>query len=93
MTRFRVVYRNGRRYVIPIHDRESSGKFIQHSIKRPGRVREYLKRTYGNEAFTERGTIKVEYLDKAKERAEKSNNRSLVDAIDLAKRLKKMNNR
>ena len=40
-----------------------------------------------DEAFTERGTIKPEYLEKAKERAEAQHNRSLVDAIDLAMRL------
>ncbi len=46
-----------------------------------------MRREYGDEAFTERGTIKPEYLEKAKERAEAQHNRSLVDAIDLAMRL------
>ena len=87
MTKIRTVERNGKKYKIPI--RESSGsKFIQKSIKHPGRVREYIKRTFGQEAFTEKGTIKPEYLIKAKQKAEENHNRSLVDAIDLAMRLR-----
>ena len=89
MTVFRKVKKNGKTYTIPI--KESSGtNFIQKSVKHPGRVREYIERTYGKEGFTEKGTIKMEYLLKAKQKAEENHNRSLVDAIDLAIRLKTM---
>ncbi len=90
MTEFRIVKRNGRTYRIPIRENQGSSNFIQKSIKHPGRVREYLQRTYGAEAFDEKGRIKPEYLIKAKQKAEEQHNRSLVDAIDLAMRLKKM---
>ena len=90
MTEFRTVKRNGRTYRIPIRESQGSSNFIQKSIKHPGRVREYLQRTYGSEAFDEKGRIKAEYLIKAKQKAEEQHNRSLVDAIDLAMRLKKM---
>ena len=90
MTKIRTAKRNGRTYRYPI--KESSGSnFIQKSVKHPGRVREYIDRTYGKEGFTEKGTIKMEYLLKAKQKAEENHNRSLVDAIDLAIRLKTMN--
>jgi len=65
-------------------------QWLQKAIKREGRVRRYLRRVYGNRAFNKDGTIKMEYLDKAERRAEKSGNRSLEQAINLAKRLKKM---
>jgi len=81
--------KNGKQRKIPIY-MQSGDKFIQKAVKRPGRVREYLRRTYGDEAFDSRGRIKPEYLKKGKERAESEGNRSLVDAIDLATRLKKM---
>ncbi len=90
MTEFRTVKRNGRIYRIPIRESQGSSNFIQKSIKHPGRVREYLQRTYGAEAFDDKGRIKPEYLIKAKQKAEEQHNRSLVDAIDLAMRLKKM---
>ncbi|MEM3629102.1 MAG: hypothetical protein QXE06_07000 [Candidatus Bathyarchaeia archaeon] len=38
--------------------------WIQKAIKRPGALRQYMKRKYGNKAFTSKGTIKVEYLQK-----------------------------
>jgi len=63
------------------------------AIERPGRVKAYLRRKYGGRAFTERGTIKVEYLNKAirsigKTRAGSSEH-GLKMALVLAKRLKK----
>ncbi|WP_456477918.1 capsid protein VP2 [Geoglobus ahangari] len=64
--------------------------WIQEAIERPGRVRRYLKRVYGNKAFTKDGKIKTEYLRRAKRRAEKAGNTSLVQAINLAMRLKRM---
>ena len=92
MTKIRTVERNGRKYRIPIREPSGSNNFIQKSIKHPGRVREYIQRTYGKEGFTEKGTIKMEYLLKAKKRAEENHNRSLVYAIDLAMRLRKDQN-
>ena len=69
-------------------------KWVQSAIKRPGRVEAYLKRTYGNAAFNKDGTIKQTYLDKAIARVKNSNmpakqKRSLLSALNLAKRLKK----
>ena len=87
MTEWRTVRRNGRKVRIPVTTAGNGHLNIQKSIRHPGRVREYVRREYGDEAFTERGTIKPEYLEKAKERAEAQHNRSLVDAVDLAMRL------
>ena len=81
--------RNGRTYRYPINNRGSSG-FIQKSIKHPGRVRETIQRWYGKDGFDSKGRIKPEYLIKAKQKAKEEHNRSLEDAIDLAMRLKKM---
>lgn len=68
--------------------------WIQKAIKKPGRVRTYLKRVYGSKAFTKEGEIKEEYIDKAikeiKSRPESKRDRSLLSALYLAKRLKKM---
>ncbi len=64
--------------------------WIQEAIERPGRVRRYLKRAYGDRAFTKDGKIKPKYLRMAKKRAQKSGNTSLVQAINLAMRLKGM---
>jgi hypothetical protein len=38
--------------------------WIQKAIKRKGALRTHMKRKYGSEAFTSRGTIKREYLEK-----------------------------
>lgn len=51
-----------------------------------GRVRAYVRRKYGAKAFTQRGTIKPEYLNKA----QTTKNASLKRAIILANRLRKM---
>jgi len=69
-------------------------KWIQEAIKRPGRVREYLQRTFGSAAFNKDGTIKTSYIDKAIEKVRDSKmsaerKRSLISALNLAKRLKK----
>jgi len=63
---------------------------VQKAVKREGRVRRYLRRVYGNRAFNKDRTIKMEYLDKAERRAERTGNTNLEHAIHLAKRLKKM---
>ena len=66
------------------------GGWIQSAIEHPGRVRRYLKRIYGEKAFTREGKIKVRYLNKAIERAKKKGNRSLLSALYLAKRLRRL---
>lgn len=68
----------------------SKDRWIQDAIERPGRVRRYLKRLYGDKAFTKDGKIKLSYLRKAKKRAERSGNRSLVQAINMAFTLRKI---
>lgn len=73
-----------------MRDPMANDKFIQEAVKRPGRVHHYLAKLYGKKAFTERGTIKEEYLDKALERAKKHGETSLEEAIVLAQRLKKI---
>lgn len=72
-----------------------SKNWIQKAIKRPGRVRRYLKRKYGDKAFTKTGEIKQQYLYKAKKdlqnsKMPKEKKRSLISAINLAIRLEKM---
>ncbi|WP_156423376.1 hypothetical protein [Thermus parvatiensis] len=37
-------------------------RWIQNAITRPGRLRAYVRRVYGEEGFTKRGTIRVEVL-------------------------------
>jgi len=65
-------------------------KWIQEAIKRPGRVRRVMRLWYGEKAFNPDGTIKMEYLNKAIERAKKIKNLSLLRALYLAKTLKRL---
>jgi len=58
-------------------------KWIQDAIKHPGRVREYLDVPAGED-------IPVSKLDAAIEKVKGSGNKSLLSALLLAKRLKKM---
>ena len=37
-------------------------KWIQKAIRNPGALRKYVRRRYGEEGFTKRGTIKVSVL-------------------------------
>jgi len=67
-----------------------SKKWIQKAVKKPGRTHAYLSRLYGSKAFNADGTIKVEYLNKAIERAKKEGNTSLERALLLAKNLKRL---
>lgn len=60
--------------------------WIQKAIKRPGRVRNYVKKRYGKKAFNKDGTIKQKYLFKAYQNAK---SRSIKSAIRLALKLKK----
>jgi Holliday junction resolvase RusA-like endonuclease len=69
-------------------------KWIQKAIKRRGRVRRYIKRLFGGKAFYD--GIKVEYLKKAiqkirkNKKMKKREKKSLIGALNLAIRLKKM---
>ena len=70
-------------------------RWIQKAIKRKGRVHKYLERLYGRRAFTKEGDIKTEYLDKAirhvkNTKMPEERKRSLLSALYLAKRLKRM---
>ena len=69
-------------------------KWIQKAIKRPGRVKRYLKRKYGNKAFTKSGEIKQQYIYKAikdlKSRPPSKRPKGLLNALQLAKRLETM---
>ena len=61
-------------------------KWIQEAIQKPGRVKRYLKRKYGDAAFTKDGKIKLSYIRKALKECEDP---SLRAALRLAIRLKK----
>lgn len=65
-------------------------KFIQGSIKHPGRVHRYIMREFGEGAFTKKGTIKPGFLDKAIERAKRNKELSLERALNEAKTLKEL---
>lgn len=69
-------------------------KWIQKAIKRPGRVKRYLKRKYGDKAFTKDGEIKQQYVLKAikelKARPKSKRPKGLLQALYLASRLEKM---
>ncbi|ACZ35787.1 VP2-like protein [Betafusellovirus yellowstonense] len=73
------------------HDR-----WIQRAVKRKGRSHRYLERLYGKRAFTKDGDIKVEYIDKAIRHVKRNyskgseERRSLLSALYLAKRLKRL---
>jgi hypothetical protein len=65
--------------------RNRRGKFwIQKAIKRPGRLRAYVKRVYGKAGFTEKGTIRTDVLREIAQHE----NRSLASAARLALRLR-----
>jgi len=70
------------------------------AIKHPGRVHRYIAREYGEDCFTEDGTIKERCLDEAiedvKEECEERHTEqceSLLRALYLAKRLKEMHHK
>ena len=70
-----------------------SDRWIKESIQEKGRVRKYLMRVYGSRAFFDNGNIRVCFLDKAIKRVRKGNapnKTSLLRALLLAKRLKRM---
>ncbi len=64
------------------------------AIKKPGRVRKYLEKIYGNSAFHSDGRIRMEYLLKEINILEKlpkvERPESLLHALYLAKTFKEM---
>ena len=69
-------------------------KWIQRVVRHEGRVKTYMLRRYGPQAFNKNGTMKITYLERAKSEAvRKTNNKSLISALALAIRLKKMSKR
>ena len=74
-------------------------EWIQKAIKRKGRVHRYLMRLYGKRAFTKDGDIKTEYINKAIRHVKKTypkgseKRKSLLSALYLARRLKRMHKR
>ena len=75
--------------------RTNNKKWIQKAIKRPNRVKNYLKRKYGNKAFTKSGEIKQSYLLKEIRRLKNKPHKtkqelSLYRAMLLAKRFELM---
>jgi hypothetical protein len=68
---------------------KGKGKFMQRASKHPGATREYIERKYGEKAFTESGTIKPEYLDRALKDAEREGNDLWIKRLNLAKIYKK----
>jgi len=67
------------------------------AIKHPGRVKEYLKKRYGGEAFLPNGNIRMAYLNRAI-REQKGipighRPRGLLSALVLARNLKSFRRR
>ncbi len=69
--------------------RKYNDKWIQHAIKKPGRVQVYILNKYGEKGFNNDGTIKMEYINKGIEATRRSGNVSLERALLLAKTLKR----
>ena len=69
-------------------------KWIQKVVHHEGRIKNYMLKKYGTQAFNKDGTLKITYLEKAKrEVVKKTNNKSLISALTLAIRLKRMSKR
>ena len=63
-----------------------SGNWIQGAVRKPGRVRDYMFKKYGNKAFNKDGTLKLQYLEKE---YKTTNDESLKRAMVLAIRFHK----
>ncbi len=61
--------------------------WIQRAIKHPGALRRYVKRKYGDKAFTRRGTIKREILLKL---AKNAKNKTIRRRAQLALTLRRL---
>ncbi len=64
--------------------------WIQRAIKHPGALRRYVKRVYGEEGFTKKGTIKVSIL---RELAKNAKNPTIRRRALLALTLRKLSKR
>ncbi len=66
-------------------------------VKRPGRVRGFLRRKYGSKAFLHNGNIKLSYIDMEIKRLRSTNKtpqqKSLLRAFYLARTFKTKLNR
>lgn len=60
-------------------------RWIQAAIRHPGRLRAYVQRVYGEDGFTQSGTIRVEVLRELARRKD-----GIGRAARLALRLRKM---
>jgi hypothetical protein len=91
MTDFRS-RKGGSHYPLSPKRAEVDGKWIQGAVnpKHKGYAREYVERLYGREALTERGTLRIDYLDRAIEHAHRTGDYSAERRLILAKRLKEM---
>lgn len=64
--------------------------WIQKAIKKEGALREYMRRKYGDRAFTEDGKIKREYLLRAlKETTDETVKKRIRLALTLRKLVKR----
>jgi len=66
-------------------------KWIQKAIKKKGALRQYVKRKYGDKAFTRKGTIKVSILRKLLK--DKSVSETTKRRVRLALTLRKLRRR
>jgi hypothetical protein len=62
--------------------------WIQQAIKRPGSLKKWLRKKYGNKAFNKDGTIKVTFLRKLLKREDV--NKRIKRKIRLALTLRKL---
>jgi len=60
-------------------------KWIQKAIKRKGSLKRYMMQKYGKKAFTNKGTIKVEYLKRALKHAKGPVRKRIHLALTLRK--------
>jgi len=65
--------------------RRGSEYWIQDAIKRPGALRAYVKRVYGEKGFTSRGTIKRDVLLELKRHPNPTIRRRATLALTLRK--------
>ena len=65
-------------------------KWIAGAIEKEGALHRDMRREYGDDAFTKRGTIKVKYLDKAARKKTKAGkDTKIAKRARLAKNLRK----
>jgi len=64
--------------------KRKSRRWIQSAVKNKGALRRYVRRVYGKEGFTERGTIKVSVLRELAKKPGKTGKRARL-ALTLRK--------